>query len=217
MDSATMAAMAIEQGFDLYAITFDYGQRHRLELDSARSVAKQLGVKEHRCITLDLRQFGGSSLTSDDSVPVGRTPDQMNDGIPSTYVPARNTIFLSFAVAWAELLGAEDIYIGVNSLDHAGYPDCRPEYIEAYEKMARLATKSGVEGNDLHLRTPLIRMTKTQIVARGLELGIDFALTNTCYDPAPSGDACGTCDACVLRQQAFVDNAMQDPRPYASV
>ena len=211
-----MVAMAIEQGFDVYALTFDYGQRHCHELNASRLVAEQLAVKEHRILNLDLRQFGGSSLTSDASVPVGRTPDEMEEGIPSTYVPARNTIFLSFAVAWAELLGAQDIFIGVNSLDYTGYPDCRPEYIEAYENMARLATKIGVEGSELNLRTPLISMTKTQIVARGLELGIDFALTSTCYDPGRAGEACGVCDACVLRQQAFSDNATQDPRRYAS-
>ena len=214
LDSATMAAMAIEEGFSVHAMTFSYGQRHQFELSAAQQIAKRLGVVEHRLVSLDLRAFGGSSLTSDEEVPVDRSIDEMKAGIPSTYVPGRNTIFLSFAVAWAEVLGAHDIFIGVNALDYAGYPDCRPEYIDAFQNMAQLATKVGVEGKSLSVHTPLINMTKAQIIARGLELGVDYSLTNTCYSPSPTGEACGRCDACLLRIEGFNDNETQDPATY---
>lgn len=214
LDSATMAAIAIEQGYSLYAMTFSYGQRHQFELVAAERIAQHLGVVQHRRVELDLRSFGGSSLTTDEEVPVDRSLDEMNAGIPSTYVPGRNTIFLSFAVAWAEVLGADDVFIGVNALDYAGYPDCRPEYIDAFQSMARLATKAGVEGKGVTIHSPLIQMSKAQIIARGMELGVDFSLTNTCYAPAETGEACGRCDACLLRIEGFADNSSTDPATY---
>jgi 7-cyano-7-deazaguanine synthase len=214
LDSATAAALAKSDGFDVYAMTFEYGQRHEFEIQTAKRVARALGVAEHIVCKIDLRAFGGSALTSDIEVPKHRTREEMSTGIPVTYVPARNTIFLSFAVGWAETLGANDIYIGVNALDYSGYPDCRPEYIEAYQQMARLATKVGVEGSRLTIHTPLIALTKGQIVTRGLELGVDYSITNTCYDPSEDGKACGQCDACLLRLKGFEENGMSDPAPY---
>ena len=214
LDSATAAAIAKSDGFDVYAMTFEYGQRHEFEIQTAKRVAKALGVAEHIICKIDLRAFGGSALTSDIEVPKHRTREEMSTGIPVTYVPARNTIFLSFAVGWAETLEANDIYIGVNALDYSGYPDCRPEYIEAYQQMARLATKVGVEGSRLTIHTPLIALTKGQIVTRGLELGVDYSITNTCYDPSEDGKACGQCDACLLRLKGFEENGMSDPAPY---
>jgi 7-cyano-7-deazaguanine synthase len=214
LDSATAAAIAKSDGFDVYAMTFEYGQRHEFEIQTAKRVAKALGVAEHIVCKIDLRAFGGSALTSDIEVPKHRTREEMSTGIPVTYVPARNTIFLSFAVGWAETLGANDIYIGVNALDYSGYPDCRPEYIEAYQQMARLATKVGVEGSNLTIHTPLIALTKGQIITRGLELGVDYSITNTCYDPSEDGKACGQCDACLLRLKGFEENGMSDPAPY---
>ena len=216
LDSSTVLAIAKSQGFDPYAITFRYGQRHEVELEAARRVAQTQGVVEHVIADIDLRMFGGSALTSDQHhVPKGRDIDEMSDGIPITYVPARNTIFLSFALAWAEVLEAEDIFIGVNAVDYSGYPDCRPEYINAYTQMANLATKAGVEGTGkLNIHTPLIDLTKGEIVKRGLALGVDYSQTVTCYDPDENGAACGECDACVLRIKGFSENGLVDPAPY---
>ena len=217
LDSATSLAIAKAQGFVVHALTFRYGQRHEAELLAAQRVAKELGADEHIITEIDLRRFGGSALTTDEiEVPKNRSLDHMSEGIPVTYVPARNTIFLSFALAWAEVLKAKDIFIGVNALDYSGYPDCRPEYIKAYEDMANLATKEGVEGEQrLTIHTPLIDLTKSEIVAKGLELGVDYSITVTCYDPDPQGHACGECDACLLRIRGFQENGMEDPAPYS--
>ena len=215
LDSATVLAIARSQGYECYALSFSYGQRHAVELDAARKVASSLGAIDHRIAEINLRVFGGSALTADIAVPKGRAIDEMSHGIPITYVPARNTIFLSFALAWAEVLGAVDIFIGVNALDYSGYPDCRPEFIESYEKMANLATKAGVEGRGaIKIHTPLIDLTKAQIIARGLELGVDYGLTSSCYDPSHQGLPCGQCDSCRLRQKGFGENGMKDPLPY---
>jgi 7-cyano-7-deazaguanine synthase len=215
LDSTTTLAVAKSEGFDLYALTFRYGQRHEAEIESARRVARACGVAEHVVAQIDLRAFGGSALTDDIPVPKDRALDEMGEGVPVTYVPARNTIFLSFALAWAEVLGSSDVFIGVNALDYSGYPDCRPEYIEAYERMANLATKAGVEGRQrLKIHTPLIHLTKAEIVRRGLELGVDYSMTLTCYDPTPEGEACGHCDACLLRLKGFAENGVRDPTPY---
>lgn len=215
LDSATALAIAGHEGFELCAISFAYGQRHAFELECARRIAKRAGVAAHTVVTIDLRAFGGSALTADIDVPKGRSLDQMGGDIPVTYVPARNTIFLSFALAWAETLGSSDIFIGVNALDYSGYPDCRPEYIQAYERMANLATRAGVEGRQrLKIHTPLIQLTKAQIIRRGLELGVDYSMTSTCYDPAPDGKACGRCDACLLRLKGFAENGIPDPAAY---
>ena len=215
LDSATVLAIAREDGYESYALSFSYGQRHVIELQAAARVAENLGAAAHRIATIDLRIFGGSALTSDIEVPKGRTMDQMSHDIPITYVPARNTIFLSFALAWAEVLGSCDIFIGVNALDYSGYPDCRPEFIAAYESMANLATKAGVEGTKrLTIHTPLIAMTKAQIVARGVELGVDYGMTFSCYDPSLDGLACGHCDSCLLRKRGFTDAGVDDPTEY---
>jgi 7-cyano-7-deazaguanine synthase len=216
LDSTTTLAIAGSEGFDVYALTFRYGQRHDVEIEAARRVAAALGVAQHVVVQIDLRLFGGSALTADDiAVPRDRDLDQMGESIPVTYVPARNTIFLSYALAWAEVLGANDIFIGVNALDYSGYPDCRPEYIAAYERMANLATKAAVEGRQhLTIHTPLITLTKRQIIQKGQELGVDYALTRTCYDPSPQGEACGRCDACLLRLKGFSDIGIEDPAPY---
>jgi 7-cyano-7-deazaguanine synthase len=212
LDSATVLAIARSEGYELYALSFRYGQRHVFELEAAARVAARIGVADHRTAVIDLRVFGGSALTGDIDVPKGRTADEMGLGIPITYVPARNTIFLSFALAWAEVLGSSDIFIGVNALDYSGYPDCRPEFIEAFEKMASLATKAGVEGRQaLKIHTPLIAMTKAQIIKKGLELGVDYGLTSSCYDPSAAGKPCGECDSCVLRRKGFEENGMEDP------
>jgi 7-cyano-7-deazaguanine synthase len=212
LDSATVLAIARVAGYDSYALSFSYGQRHAWELEAAKCVAASLGAVQHRIATIDLRAFGGSALTDDIDVPKGREPDEMSHGIPITYVPARNTIFLSFALAWAEVLGASDIFIGVNALDYSGYPDCRPQFIEAFQEMANLATKAGVEGHHrLKIHTPLIAMTKAQIIAKGLELGVDYSLTSSCYDPGPNGAPCGACDSCLLRQKGFRENGIEDP------
>jgi 7-cyano-7-deazaguanine synthase len=212
LDSATVLAIARAQGYETYALSFSYGQRHAWELEAARRVAARMGAAQHRIATIDLRAFGGSALTADIDVPKGRATDEMSHGIPITYVPARNTIFLSFALAWAEVLSASDIFIGVNALDYSGYPDCRPEFIEAYQKMANLATKAGVEGRQhLKIHTPLIAMTKAEIIQKGLELGVDYALTSSCYDPGPNGAPCGACDSCLLRQKGFRENGIEDP------
>ena len=215
LDSTTTLAMAQQQGYAVYALTFRYGQRHEHEIEAARRIAAAAGVMEHVIVEFDLRRFGGSALTDDIAVPKGRSLDMMGAGIPVTYVPARNTIFLSFALAWAEVLGANDIFLGVNALDYSGYPDCRPEYIAAYEQMANLATKAGVEGMQrVTIHTPLIEMTKAQIIRTGIALGIDYGQTITCYDPAPDGAACGRCDACLFRLKGFAEAGLPDPAPY---
>jgi 7-cyano-7-deazaguanine synthase len=214
LDSATVAAMARRDGFDVCALSFRYGQRHAVELDAAVIVAAAVGAVEHRIIDIDLRAFGGSALTADIAVPKGGVDPS---AIPVTYVPARNTIFLSFALAWAEVLGVDDIFIGVNALDYSGYPDCRPEYLAAYEAMARLATKVGVESTQqLRIHAPLVEMTKAEIVRAGVELGVDYSMTISCYDPSAVGAACGECDACRLRQKGFADAGIDDPTRYAS-
>lgn len=215
IDSTTTLAIAKEEGFDLFALSFQYGQRHKIELEAAQRIANFFHVAKHVVVDMDLRLFGGSALTDNLKIPKNRTTAEMGGDIPVTYVPARNTIFLSFALAWAEVLGSEDIFIGVNALDYSGYPDCRPAYIAAYEKMANLATKAGVEGKQrLKIHTPLIRMTKAQIIKRGLDLGVDYSLTHSCYDPSPSGDACGHCDSCLLRLKGFKEAGVRDPIRY---
>ena len=212
LDSATALAIAISEGYEAYALSFDYGQRHRVEIDAARRVALGLNVARHVVLEIDLRAFGGSALTSDIPVPHHSDVEQLPAGIPVTYVPARNTVFLSFALAWAEILGASDIFIGVNAIDYSGYPDCRPEYIAAFEAMANLATKAAVEGRQrLRVHAPLAQLSKAQIIERGLELGVDYSVTHSCYDPDPSGRPCGTCDSCLLRQKGFADLGRPDP------
>jgi len=215
LDSYTAAAIAKSDGFDLYALTVHYGQRHGREIEAARAVARALGVARHLELAVDLRAIGGSSLTSDPSVvdiPRDRDPDAaLGEGIPSTYVPARNTVFLSLALGWAEALDARDIVIGVNALDYSGYPDCRPEFVRAFEALANVATRAGVEGARFHIHTPLIAMSKADIVRRGLGLGLDYGLTHSCYDPTPEGLACGRCDSCVLRAKGFHDAGVADP------
>ena len=212
LDSATALAVAKAEGFAPYAMSFRYGQRHAVELDSARRVAQALGVAGHVVVDIDLRAIGGSALTADLPVPKGRSPAEMGEGIPVTYVPARNTIFLSFALAWAEVLGAADVYIGVNALDYSGYPDCRPEYIAAFEALANLATKAGVEGRQrLTVHAPLLAHTKADIIRRGLALGVDYGLTSSCYDPGPDGRPCGACDSCRLRAKGFAEAGVPDP------
>jgi 7-cyano-7-deazaguanine synthase len=215
LDSATAAAIARRDGFEIYALSFSYGQRHAVELDAARRVAAQLGVAELKVVTIDLRTFGGSALTDDLDVPKDRELDDLSAGIPITYVPARNTIFLSYALAWAEVLSSSDIYIGVNALDYSGYPDCRPEYIDSFQTMARLATKAGVEGlTELTIHAPLIDMTKAEIITVGLEIGVDYGMTVSCYDPDDAGAACGHCDSCLLRHRGFVEAGVVDPTRY---
>ena len=215
LDSATVLAIARSEGFEPYALSFSYGQRHVWEVEAAKRVAASVGAVEHRIASIDLRVFGGSALTADIDVPKGRDTDAMAQGIPITYVPARNTIFLAFALAWAEVLGSSDVFIGVNALDYSGYPDCRPEFIEAFERMANLATKAGVEGRQrLRIHTPLIALTKAQIISRGIELGVDYGLTSSCYDPSPKGVPCGECDSCLLREKGFRENGIEDPLRY---
>lgn len=215
LDSTTTLAIARERGFAPHAMTFRYGQTHEHEIACARRIAEGAGVAQHTVVEIDLRAFGGSALTGEGSVPKDRHPDDMADGIPVTYVPARNTIFLSFALAWAEVLGAADIFIGVNAVDYSGYPDCRPEYIAAYQHMANLATRAGVEGHTaMRIHTPLIDLTKAEIINTGLELGVDYGMTNTCYDPSPEGLACGHCDACLLRLKGFAEAGVPDPARY---
>ncbi|MEM8944476.1 MAG: 7-cyano-7-deazaguanine synthase QueC [Planctomycetota bacterium] len=215
LDSATSAAIAASQGFAVHALSIDYGQRHRFELESAQRVAKALDVAEHKILPIDLAALGGSALTADIDVPQGRSDDQMADGIPITYVPARNTVMLSLALGYAEVLGSADIFIGVNAVDYSGYPDCRPEFVAAFENVANLATKAGVEGTlKFTIHTPLIDLTKAEIVRRGTELGVDYGLTHTCYSPNEQGISCGTCDACQLRQKGFADAGLSDPIEY---
>lgn len=217
LDSATTLAIVKSQGNEVYALTFRYGQRHEVEITAAQRLAAHYDVVQHVIAEIDLRTFGGSALTSDISVPKDRAVGELRHSIPITYVPARNTIFLSFALAWAEVLETNNIFIGVNALDYSGYPDCRPEYIEAFEHMANLATRAGVEGSQrVSIHTPLINLTKAQIIQRGLELGIDYSITITCYDPSPKGEACGRCDSCLLRLKGFAENGLRDPVPYQS-
>jgi 7-cyano-7-deazaguanine synthase len=212
LDSATVLAIAREQGFAPHALSFRYGQRHAVELEAAARVAAALGAEAHRVAHVDLALFGGSALTADMAVPKHRHAAEIGRGIPTTYVPARNTVFLSLALAWAEVLGCTDIFIGVNALDYSGYPDCRPEYIAAFERMANLATRAGVEGREpLRLHTPLIDLTKAEIIRRGVALGLDYGLTFSCYDPTAAGQPCGACDACLLRAKGFAEAGLQDP------
>jgi len=216
LDSATSTACASRDGFEVHALSFDYGQRHHVELDAAKRVARHLGATDHKVIRIDLRAFGGSALTDEIAVPKGRHTEEMSDGlIPITYVPARNTVFLSIALAWAEALGSADLFLGVNAVDYSGYPDCRPEYIEAFERMANLATKAGVEGRSrFRVHTPLIRMSKAEIIRLGVSLGVDYSLTHSCYDPV-GGLACGECDSCLLRKAGFAEAGLSDPLVYA--
>ena len=218
LDSATVLGIARGEGYDVYALSFSYGQRHSWELVCAAHVASSLGVREHRVAAIDLRVFGGSALTADLNVPKGRALDEMSSGIPITYVPGRNTIFLSFALAWAEVLGANDVFLGVNALDYSGYPDCRPEFLEAFERMANLATKAGVEGRQrLRIHAPLISMSKAEIIRKGIELGVDYSLTSSCYDPSSAGAPCGLCDSCLLRSKGFEENGLRDPLRAADI
>ena len=215
MDSTTTLAIARDEGYDVYAMSFRYGQRHKIELACAENIAKAFGVKQHTVIDIDLRIFGASALTADIAVPKDRSDTEMEEGIPITYVPARNTIFLSYALAWAEVLKADTIFIGVNAIDYSGYPDCRPEYIHAYQTMANLATQAGVEGKTkLTIRTPLIDKTKAEIIQIGASLGVDYGLTLSCYDPSPDGSACGRCDSCLLRRKGFEAAGVLDPTRY---
>jgi 7-cyano-7-deazaguanine synthase len=217
MDSATTAAVALDRGFDVHALTFRYGQRHSAELEASRRVVEHLEIGKHVVMDVDLRAFGGSALTGDLSVAKDTPLEEIGRGIPQTYVPARNTIFLAFALGWAEVLGASDIFLGANALDYSGYPDCRPEYIEAFEAMANLATRAGVEGRRTTIHTPLISLTKREIIEQGLALGVDYGMTLTCYDPSPDGAACGRCDACLLRLKGFREAGLEDPGAYQAV
>jgi 7-cyano-7-deazaguanine synthase len=214
LDSATCLAIARDEGFDAYAMSFRYGQRHTHELDAARRVVAAVGAAEHRVVDIDLAAFGGSALVGDGEIPKGRSEEEIGSGIPSTYVPARNTIFLSYALAWAEVLGANDLFIGVNALDYSGYPDCRPEFVAAFEAVANAGTRTGTEGDGYRIRTPLIDLTKAQIIRRGIDLGVDYGLTVTCYDASDAG-ACGSCDACILRRDGFGAAGVDDPTVYA--
>ena len=209
MDSATCLALAREAGFVTHALSFRYGQRHAVELDAARTVARALAAREHRIVDIDLRAFGGSALTDDTEVPKDRTAAQIGEGVPVTYVPARNTVFLSYALAWAEVTDAHDVYIGVNAVDFSGYPDCRPAFVAAFQAAARLGTRLA----DLTIRAPLLRMTKAEIIAKGRSLGVDYGMTRSCYDPDAAGRACGHCDACVIRLRAFAECGLADPAP----
>jgi 7-cyano-7-deazaguanine synthase len=220
IDSTTTLAVARREGFDLYALSFRYGQRHEIELERARAVARHCGARQHVLLTIDLRQMGGSALTTDLPVPKGRSRDELSQGIPITYVPARNTIFLALALGWAEVLGAEDIFIGANAVDYSGYPDCRPEYLRAFERLANLATRAGVEGRaQFRIHAPLLEKTKGEIIRLGQALGLDYALTWSCYDPLWQGQtplACGQCDSCQFRLKGFAEAGLTDPLPYAS-
>ena len=216
IDSTTAMAIAKQEGFEIYSLSFHYGQRHSVELEAARKVAKVLGAENHLVIRIDLTKIGGSALTDDMEVPRGRSEKEMAAEIPVTYVPARNTIFLSYGLAWAEVLRASGIFIGVNAIDYSGYPDCRPEYIEAFQRLANLATKAGVQGKMvIEIHTPLIKMTKAEIIRKGIELGVDYSETHSCYDPAAEGKACGQCDSCLLRKKGFREAGFPDPTNYA--
>jgi 7-cyano-7-deazaguanine synthase len=215
LDSTTAMAIARSEGYEIYSLGFRYGQRHALELEASERVAKDFGAKEHFVIDIDLAKIGGSALTDNIEVPKGRDEEEMQGEIPVTYVPARNTIFLSYALAWAEVIDAFDIFLGVNAIDYSGYPDCRPEFIEAYEHMANLATKVGVEGKrKIKIRTPLINLSKAQIIKKGVELGVDYSITHSCYAPSSNGKACGDCDSCLLRKKGFADAGVNDPTNY---
>ena len=215
VDSTTVMAIARSDDYEIYSFSFNYGQRHALELEAAKRVAKSLGAKEHLVIDIDLGKIGSSALTDDIDVPKGREEGQMQQEIPVTYVPARNTIFLSYALAWAEVLGASEIFVGMNAIDYSGYPDCRPEYIEAFEHMANLATRAGIDGKTrIRIRAPLIHMTKAEIIRKGIALGIDYAVTHSCYDPSSEGKACGRCDSCLLRKKGFAEAGVPDPTEY---
>ena len=219
LDSTTLLAIAKYEGFELYSLSFSYGQRHELELISAKKTAKIMGVVKHLVFNIDLKAIGGSALTDDFEVPKNRSSQQMSATIPITYVPARNTIFLSYALSWAEVLGAQNIFIGVNAVDYSGYPDCRPEYIEAFEKMANMATKAGVESSTsawFKIKTPLIHLNKAEIIKKGISLGVDYSKTLSCYDPSPNGLACGRCDSCLLRKKGFKEAGIPDPTLYIS-
>ena len=215
IDSTTTLAIAITEGYEAYALSFDYGQRHQMETQAARRVADSLGAKEHRIAKIDLRVFGGSALTGDIDVPKQRSETEIADGIPVTYVPARNTIFLAYALGWAEVIQAADIFLGVNAIDYSGYPDCRPEFIEAFQTVANVGTKAGVEGRRFQIHTPLIKFSKAEIIRKAVELGVDLSLTHSCYDPSPDGLACGECDSCLLRLKGFREAGIQDPIRYA--
>ena len=215
IDSTTTLASAIAEGYEIYALSFDYGQRHHIETEAAQRVANSLGAKEHRIAKIDLRVFGGSALTDDIAVPKQRSETEIAHGIPLTYVPARNSIFLAHALAWAEIISANDIFLGVNAIDYSGYPDCRSEFIEAFEKMANLGTKAGVEGRRFRIHTPLIKLSKAEIIRKAVELGVDFSLTHSCYDPTDEGLACGECDSCLLRLKGFREAGIKDPIQYA--
>ncbi|MBN2514862.1 MAG: 7-cyano-7-deazaguanine synthase QueC [Deltaproteobacteria bacterium] len=217
LDSTTVMAIAKSEGYEIYSLSYRYGQRHLIELDAAEKIAGVFDVREHLVIDIDLMTIGGSALTDDIRIPKGRSEREIIKEIPVTYVPARNTIFLSYALAWAEVLGASDIFIGVNAIDYSGYPDCRPEYIEAFESMANLATKAGVEGKTkLKIRTPIIHMTKARIIQKGIELGVDYSMTHSCYDPTLEGKSCGYCDSCLLRKKGFKEAGVTDPTEYVS-
>jgi 7-cyano-7-deazaguanine synthase len=218
MDSATTAAIALRDGFDVHALTFRYGQRHAGELEASRRVAGRLGIRRHVVLDIDLRAFGGSALTGELEVPKDTPLEEIGQRIPPTYVPARNTIFLAFALGWAEVLGASDIFMGANAMDYSGYPDCRPEFIRAFQSMANLATRAGVEeGRRMTIHTPLISLSKREIIERGLALGVDYSITLTCYDPAPDGAGCGRCEACILRLKGFRELGLEDPASYQTV
>jgi 7-cyano-7-deazaguanine synthase len=215
VDSAVALALAIKDGYQAYALSFDYGQRHSIEIEAAKQVVNSLGVVRHYVCNLNLRMIGGSALTSDIAVPKGRTPGEMSSHVPITYVPARNTIFLSYALAWCEVIPAADIFIGVNAIDYSGYPDCRPKYLEAFQCMANLATKSGLDRKSrIRIHAPLVNMTKAEIIRTGYQAGVDFSLTHSCYDPSPEGRACGACDSCILRREGFKAAGISDPTWY---
>jgi 7-cyano-7-deazaguanine synthase len=214
LDSTTTLATAIAEGYETYALSFDYGQRHKIEIDAAREIAKALGTKEHRVAKIDMRVFGGSALTDDVDVPKKRPETETAHGIPVTYVPARNTIFLAYALAWAEVIPTVDIFLGVNAIDYSGYPDCRPEFIEAFETLANVGTKAGVEGRRFQIHTPLIKFSKAEIIRKAVEFGVDLSLTHSCYDPTPEGLACGECDSCLLRLKGFREAGIEDPIRY---
>jgi 7-cyano-7-deazaguanine synthase len=215
IDSTTTLAIAIEEGYEPFALSFDYGQRHQIEMAAARRVASSLGAKQHRIAKIDLRVFGGSALTDDVAVPKQRSEKEIAHGIPVTYVPARNTIFLSYALAWAEVIPAGDIFMGVNAVDYSGYPDCRPEFVEAFENLANVGTKAGIEGRQFQIHTPLIKLSKAEIIRKAVELGLDLSLTHSCYDPTPEGFGCGECDSCLLRLKGFREAGIKDPIRYA--
>ena len=214
IDSTTTLTIALAEGYEAYALSFNYGQRHQIETDAARCVAKSLGAKEHHIAKIDLRVFGGSALTDKIDVPKQRSETEIAHGIPVTYVPARNTIFLAYALAWAEVIPANDIFLGVNAIDYSGYPDCRPEFIEAFENLANLGTKAGVQGRRFQIHTPLIKFSKADIIRKGVELGVDFSVTHSCYDPTPEGFACGECDSCLLRLKGFREAGLKDSTRY---